>query len=283
MVEKTKILIIGASGLLGSAFLKKFSEKYETYGTYCNNKFDKGLYYDFTKNDLSIFKKIKPNIVIHSGGITDVDLCEIKKELAYSVNVEGTKNIIEGCRLNDSKLIYISTDFVFDGEKGNYKEDDIPNPINHYAKTKLESENLIKNSGLKYLIIRVSFLYDTKDNKKFIHFVINKLKNNEEVNAIVDHIRTPTLVEDIAYTLEALIRKNRTGIYHVSGSEVLSNYETALKIADVFNFNKKLVKPIYAKDFKQTALRPRNTSLNTEKLKKENIVMSNLTEGLKKI
>lgn len=281
--SKTKILIIGASGLLGSKIYEKFSERYKVIGTYSKNKDNKLYPYDITKKDLTIFKEIKPGVVVHAAGITKLDPCETNKEKAYKVNVEGTENIIKGCKLNNSKIVYFSTDFVFDGKKGNYKEEDSTNPLSYYAKTKLKSEELVKNSGLDYIIARVAVLYGAKQNNKLVSWCINQLKNQEYVTLIADHIRTPTLVDDVAEALNVLIQKNKTGLYHVAGSEKLSAFSMGVRIAEVFNFDKKYLKPITSHRFKQIAPRPRDSSLNIEKLQKEGIKMLSFVEGLKKI
>lgn len=283
MTAKTKILIIGASGLLGSKIYEKFLENYKTIGTYSKNK-EKNLYfYDMMQKDLTIFKEIKPNIVIHTAGLTKLDPCETNKEETYKINVAGTENIIKGCKLNNSKIVYISTDFVFDGKKGNYNEEDITNPLSYYAKTKLKSEEIVKNSGLDYIIARVAVLYGAKQNNKLVSWCVDNLKNQEYVTLIADHIRTPTLVDDIAKALNVLIQKNRTGTYHIAGSEKLSAFSMGVRIAEVFNFDKKYLKPITANRFKQIAPRPKDSSLNIKKLQAEGIRMSSFTEGLNKI
>lgn len=283
MVAKTKILIIGASGLLGSKIYEKFSKHYKLIGTYSKNKHDNIYHYGLTKKDLTIFKETKPDIVIHTAGMTKLDPCETNKEEAYKVNVEGTENIVKGCKLNNSKIIYLSTDFVFDGKKGDYKEEDETNPLSYYAKTKLKSEELIKNSGLDYIIPRVAVLYGAKQNNKLVSWCIDQLKNKEYVTLIADHIRTPTLVDNVAEALNVLIQKNKQGTYHIAGSEKLSAFSMGVRIAEVFNFDKKYLKPITSHRFQQIAPRPRDSSLNIEKLQKEGIKMSSFVEGLRKI
>ncbi|MBU4502674.1 MAG: dTDP-4-dehydrorhamnose reductase [Nanoarchaeota archaeon] len=283
MVAKTKILIIGASGLLGSKLYEQLSEQYKIIGTCFKNK-AKNLYtYDLAKKNLTIFKETKPDIVIHTAGITDVDYCETNQEEAYKINVAGTEKVIQGCKLNDSKLIYLSTDFIFDGKKGSYIEEDLPNPLNYYGKTKLKSEQLVKGSGLNYIIARTSFLYGSKQNKKFVSWCINKLNNEEYITLIADHMRTPTLVDDIAEALNALILKKRQGTYHLTGSEKLSPFSMAVRIAEIFNFDKKYLKPITSHKLNWAAQRPKNTSLNIQKLQQEGIQMSSFVEGLEKI
>ena len=283
MIAETKILIIGASGLLGSKLYEKLSENYKVIGTYSQNKQEGLRFYDITNKDLTIFQETKPDIVIHTAGITKLDPCETNQELAHKINVEGTENIIQGCKLNNSKLIYISTDFVFDGKKGNYKEEDITNPLSCYGKTKLKSEELVKNSGLDYIIARVAVLYGAKQNNKLVSWCVEQLRKKEYTNLIADHMRTPTLVDDIAEALHILILNKRRGIYHVAGSETLSAFSIGVRIAEEFNFEKKYLKPITSHKFKQIAQRPKDSSLNTEKLQLEGIKMSSFVEGLRKI
>ncbi len=282
-MTKKKIQIIGATGFLGSKIYQDFSQNYKVTGTYFKNKNPYMRPYDLTKFDLTLFKEIKPNIVIHTAAMTDVDECETNPQKAYQINVEGTKNVIEGCRINNSKLIYISTDFVFDGKAGDYKETDLPNPLNFYAKTKLKAEQIVKDSGLNYIIARVAVLYGQNDSQKFVNWCINKLRNQKQVFLINDHIRTPTLIDDISSALEELIERKFQGIIHITGPEKLSAYQMGIKIAETFGLNKKYIKSITSDKFKQKAERPKDSSLNIEKLQHEGIKMSKFIEGLKKI
>jgi len=278
-----KILVIGASGLLGSKLFEKLSEDFMIVGTYSKNRSGGLYYYDMTDMTSKIFDEVKPDIVIHAAGMTNVDSCEKNKEKAYKINVEGTKNIIYGCKLNESKLIYISTDFLFDGRKGNYDEMDKPNPLNYYARTKLKAENLIRDSGLDYIIARVAALYGARDNEKFVNWCINQLRKEEYITLVADHTKTPTFVDDIAEALRVLIMKNKQGTYNIAGSESISPFSMGVKIAEVFGFDKKYLKPITSHRFVQKAQRPKNTSLNIGKLEKEGIQMSGFAEGLKKM
>jgi len=282
---KTKVLVIGASGLLGSKLYEHFStlQDYQVIGTGLKYH-DRGLrYYDITSKDFSLFKETKPDVVIHSAGVTNVDYCEKNQEEAGKVNFEGTENVIEACKLNNSKLVYFSTDFVFDGKKGDYKEEDAPNPLSYYARTKLKSEQIVKNSGLDYLILRVAVLYSAKQNGKFVDWCITQLRTKHYIDLVADHIRTPTLVDDIAQALDFLLKNKKSGIYHVAGSERLSAYSMGLRIAEVFNLEKEYIKPILSNKFKQPAQRPRDSSLNTQKLRSDGIKMSGFVEGLEKI
>ena len=273
-----KIFITGGSGLLGGALVKFFDDQYQTY-------YPPKEVMDLTNKEqvLNFFELSKPDIVIHSACLTDVDYCELNQEEAYGVNVVGTRNIIEACKKMNATLVYISTDFIFDGEKGNYNEEDITKPINYYGKTKFMAEIAVKNSGLRHLIARVSVLYGNYPNKKFVRFVIDKLGKGHEVTVVKDHYGSPTLVDDIAYAIHELLKKEKSGVYHVAGSEKLSRFQMALKIAEHFGFDDSLIKETSANSFKQPAQRPKDSSLSIEKLKMEGIIMSSFSDGIKKI
>jgi len=283
-----RVLIIGASGFVGEKVYNILSKTFEVIGTYSTKK-----KYDFEQLDISdkdsvlkIIRRIRPDVVIHTAGITNVDFFEENPEEICRVNVQGTKNIIDGCLEIDSKLVYISTDYVFDGEIGDYKEEYKPSPISAYGNAKLEEEELVKKSNLKYLILRISVPYgvNSRDNKQtFEKWVINNLRSNKEIKVIDDQFNTPTLIDDIANAIKKLIELKRTGVYHVTGSERISRYDFAVKIAEVFNLNKNLIKRVKTKDLSWKAKRPKDSSLNISKLKNENIYMSNINEGLNKM
>jgi dTDP-4-dehydrorhamnose reductase len=283
-----KILVIGAAGFVGEKLYNILSKDFEVIGTYYAEKKYNFKYLDMSNREsvIKLISKTKPHVVIHTAGITNVDFFEENPNEIKRVNIQGIKNIIEGCLKTNSKLICISSDYVFDGEKGNYIEEDKPNPISAYGKAKLEEEELVKNSGLNYLILRIAVPYgynSLSDKQTFEKWVINNLKNNKEIKVIDDQYNTPTLIDDIANAAKRLIELNRTGIYHVTGSERISRYDFALKVAEIFNLDKKLIKKVKTKDLNWKAKRPKDSSLNIDKLKKLGIKMSNINEGLSKM
>lgn len=280
-----KVLVTGAAGFLGTKVMKLLKDDFDLIKT--DKEGRKGsLKMDITDMDevISVLNKEKPDVVLHIASVTDVDRCEVERGLAKKINVDGTNNMILACKAINAKIVYVSTDFVFDGKKGDYKEEDKPNPLSYYAETKLEAENLVRKSGLKYLIIRPEVLYGYNGDgseRSFSNWVYTSLKEKKEIKVVDDHFNTPTLVDDIAEAIKILIKKNKEGIYHVAGPERLSRYEMALKIADAFGFDKGLIKPIKTAELKQKAKRPRDSSLNTEKLKREGIMMHKFKDGLK--
>jgi dTDP-4-dehydrorhamnose reductase len=284
-----KVLLLGSRGYLGS-YLVKYAPKDITLIVSARDKEHYIGKFEFLELDITnreqVIKeiaKLKPYVVINAAANALPDLAEEKKEWTYSVNVTGVSNIIEGCKKSNSKLIHISTDYVFSGEKGNYTEEDVTKPVNYYGETKLEAEKLVKSSGLKYLICRTSVLYGLKlDYQRRVLFyeVYDKLKENKDVIVQETQIASPTLVDDLALCIYKMLDFEKSGIYHTSSSNPVSRYEYAIKLAEIFNLDKKLIKPVQM--VKKTAVRPLNTSLNTSKVQKDfKVKFRTIEDGLK--
>jgi len=282
-------LVTGASGLLGNKIVELAKNDYTVIPLHKTKPLhSNSLKLDITKaiEVLNLFSKLKPDAVIHTASETNVDKCEIQKDHALKVNVEGTRNVASACSKLGAKLIYISTDYVFDGEKGNYNEQDKPNPINYYGVTKLEGEKQVTQNCQKYFILRTSVLYGWHPWKQnFATWVINQLKQDKEITVVEDHYNTPTLADNLAeITLEA-IQKDLQGLYHASGSERISRYAFAKQIAKAFNLDQNLVKPIKMSQLTAwVAKRPKDSSLNTDKIQKKlKTKPLNVTEGLNRM
>ncbi|MBI5122296.1 SDR family oxidoreductase [Candidatus Roizmanbacteria bacterium] len=289
MQEKIKIFGIGISGLVGSRIVELLKDKY----IFNNLSLDTGV--DITNPEtLDIIRKDQEHpIVLHLAALADVDGCERDKDLgeesmAYKINVGGTQNVIDACKNTNKKIIYISTDFVFDGEntpERGYTEEDMPNPINWYAKTKLLGEEAVKNSGLSSLIVRIAYPFQQKEfelKKDFVHAILGRLQSGQVVKAVTDHVMTPTFIDDLATGIDVLIAKNETGISHVVGDSFVTPFEAAQKIADTFGFDKSLIqKTTRAEYFQGRAPRPFNLSMNNAKIKKLGVKMKTFEDGLK--
>jgi dTDP-4-dehydrorhamnose reductase len=224
--------------------------------------------------------------VIHAAAETNVDKCETQKEHAWNVNVEGTRNVAEACAEVNTKLIHISTDYVFDGEKGFYNEEDKPNPANYYGFTKLEGEKQVIECCKNYVILRTSVLYGCHPWKQnFATWIINKLKQQQEIAVVEDHYNTPTLADNLAEMAVEVTEKDLRGLYHTSGRERISRCEFAKQIAKTFNLNADLVKPVkMSESTAWIAKRPKDSSLNTGKIQKQLITKPlNIAEGLNKM
>ncbi len=284
------IFTIGGSGLVGSRIVELLSDRHKFTDLSLTNGVD--------ITDPSSLNTVKNdsehNVVILLAAKADVDGCEKDKELgengaAWKINVGGVQNVVEACKDTNKKIIYISTDFVFNGEntpEGGYTEEDIPNPINWYAETKFRGEEVVKNSGLPFIIARIAYPYRKEFDLKvdLVRAIKNRLTEHKPITAITDHIMTPTFIDDIAYALDKLIETNQTGIFHVTGNQSLTPYDLAVLIAEKFGLDKSLIsKTTRAEYFAGRAPRPFNVSMNNEKIKGLGISMKTIGEGLEAI
>ncbi len=283
-----KVLIIGASGQVGKALMKKLLKNFDVIGTYYSNQ-ENGLLYSLLHLNISdrdevkaIFNKIKPDVVILTSALTNVDYCEEHKNIAEEINILGTRNVVEECKKINAKLVFLSTEYVFDGKNGPYTEKDKENPINVYGKTKLIGENIVKELE-NYTIIRTVTVYNLGyDKKNFLNQLILNLKANKETKVPSDQISTPTNADNLAEAITLLIIKDKRGIYNVVGSERISRYEFAVKAAKIFNLNADLIKPVKTSFLNQKAKRPLNAGLKIDKLNNgTGISMYDAEQGLK--
>jgi dTDP-4-dehydrorhamnose reductase len=279
-----KILITGVSGQLGTE-IYNFS-KHKNFGIYLNHtpeKLDKSMAkVDITdKNQIFAYiESIRPDWVIHCAAITDIDLCEEDKEIAWKTNVIGTKNIVDACLSFGSKLLFVSTDYVFDGSKGLYKEEDTLNPINFYGKTKCMGEWLVEYLP-HYIIVRTSMLFSPRKGK-FVKWVLEEAKKGEVYGAI-DIYSSPTLASELAECILTLIEKDVRGIYHAAGSERVSRYELIKKFVTAFGYDSSIVKPITLSELKLKAKRLHDSSLDISKVRNMGIKFSDIDGAIKKL
>jgi dTDP-4-dehydrorhamnose reductase len=290
-MSKTKAFGIGISGLVGSRIAEVLQDKY----VFDNLSLDTGV--DITKPEtLDVVRRDTEHpIVLHLAAKADVDGCEQDKELgeqgqAYQFNVVGTQNVVNACKEGGKKIIYISTDFVFDGEKladESYTEDEHPHPVNWYAQTKYLGEEVVKNANSPFVIARIAYPYRKDDfaaKKDFVHAILGRLQSGQPVAAVTDHIMTPTYLDDIAYALYALIHNDAEGIYHVVGSQSITPYDAAVLLAERFNLDKSLISQTTRSEFfKDRAERPFNLRLNNDKITKLGVKMRSFQEGLEEI
>ncbi len=268
-----RFLITGGSGLLGSKVAEKaITDGYQVYSGFNQHKTRAGIpvRLDICKKEVvhKVFNKIKPKIVVHTAAITNVDKCEEDKELAWKVNVEGTKRIVELSRERGAFLIYVSTDYVFSGKEGMYKEMDETEPINYYGATKLEGEKTVAALTAEWCIARPSVIYGSvpaAGKINFVLWVLDKLRKGEQIKIITDQYISPTFNTNLAEMIIEVARRRLTGVYHLSGATPINRYDFACLIAETFELDKNLIKPAKSEEMNWNAERPKNTSLNVEK------------------
>jgi dTDP-4-dehydrorhamnose reductase len=294
-----KLLIIGSTGLVGSKVATLAAKHgFESYNTQHTRKEPSPDFVELDITDreatLASVGKIQPRAIVNTAAVTNVDYCETHKEDAQRVNVDGVKNLAEAARENRSRLIHVSTDYVFDGTVGHYEEADTPNPIQHYGRTKLEAEKVV-SSLPSFAIARPSVIFgwspvhstgESGSSKpmNFAMFVLDKLKRHETVKAVRDQYASPTFADNLGEALLRLARAQENGIFHTAGRSCLSRYEFAIKLAEVFGYSVKQVEPVYASEFKQVAVRPRNSCLRVEKAEKSlGMSLFNAEQGVKEM
>jgi dTDP-4-dehydrorhamnose reductase len=287
------IFITAGSGLLGKALLETCPDEFKLNATYFPNKpdsFPESVNFfelNITDRDkvLKCIKKIKPDVIIHTAAIGNVDFCEKNKDISWITNVDGTKNIIEAARECNSEIIYISSNAVFDGSNPPYKEEDEINPISYYGETKVICERLVKNSGLKNVIIRAILMYgwnNPLERQNMVTWILDSISKGVQLKIVNDIYSNPLLSLNCADAIWAVIKKEKTGIFHVAGSNCVSRYDFALKIAEIFDLNKNMLAPVPNSYFTEIAPRPCNTCLCTDKMEQELKIRSiGIEEGLK--
>ncbi|KIO75258.1 dTDP-4-dehydrorhamnose reductase [Pedobacter lusitanus] len=276
------VLVTGSNGLLGQKITeaiiagKQFNLVATSKG---GNRFKSTQGYEYAEMDIldpvsvsNVLKQYKPDAVIHTAALTNVDKCETEKELAYALNVEAVKTLITICEEYNIQLVHLSTDFIFDGANGPYKESDEPNPLSYYGQTKLEAEELIKNSGCKWAILRTIIVYGIISDESRSNIVLwakGALEKGTPINVVNDQWRMPTLAEDLAAACLAVVEKDAQGVFNVSGKDMMSIAELVSRVADFWQLNKELITEISAGTLNQAAKRPVKTGFILDKTIKE--------------
>lgn len=280
-MSKKKILITGSNGLLGQKLVSLL---------YSTQDFDfvatargenrivsvQGFTYrsmDVTLESdvLKVISEEKPDFVIHTAAMTNVDQCEDEKELCDKLNVDAVSYLVKACEQIDAHLIHLSTDFIFDGEDGPYDEDSVvPNPVSYYGESKLKAENVLFNSTCKWSIARTVLVFGITEGmsrSNIILWVKSSIESGKEINVVTDQFRSPTLAEDLAMGCYLIAKKEALGIYNISGEEVLTPYEMAIQTADFFKLDKSFINKTDGSKFKQRAKRPPKTGFDITKAK----------------
>jgi dTDP-4-dehydrorhamnose reductase len=280
-----RVLIIGL-GFLGRKMVKVFqAHGFQVFSADLSD--GQSLELDMTDHESvqRVFEEAKPEVVVLTAGLTNVDACEENPEQCLKVNVKGTANVVEACRRFKAKMIFISTDFVFDGEKGDYLEDDPAQPLNVYGRSKLEAEKIVASLP-GHLILRTSTLYGFNgldDKTNFVKWVIAQLKEGNKIKVVSDQITSPTLIDDLAEAIARLIEQKEEGVFHAVGCESLSRYDFAKKIIEVFELDESLLEETDSRQFVQKAKRPKDSSLNNSKLESKGISMRGCFPGLQEM
>lgn len=259
-----KVLVVGALGMLGHDLLKVFAKGYEVIGV------DKEEV-DITRQSatLKIIKEIAPQVVINAAGYTDVDGCEKKMRKAFAVNGEGARNLAKGCREIGAKLVYVSTDYIFDGAKKTpYRESDTPNPLNIYGESKLMGERYVEDLLDDFLIVRTQWLYG-QHGRNFVETILALARERAQIEVVHDQKGSPTYTADLSKAIAALVRKNLKGAFHVSNKGSCSWYDFALEIVRLAGVTGVEIVPVSSTDLNRPAKRPLYSVFSCQRLEQE--------------
>ncbi|MEK6480161.1 dTDP-4-dehydrorhamnose reductase [Catalinimonas sp. 4WD22] len=278
-----KILITGANGLLGQKLIALLTHA-KGIEVVATSRGENVNYYDlpeyhFRSLDITdreqvnqIIEEEKPDVIVHTAAMTNVDACEQNQSECWEVNVVAVEWLLEAAKEINAFFIHLSTDFVFSGSNGPLAEDESPAPVNYYGKSKVEAELLVQQSEVKHAIVRTALVYGvapSMSRSNIVLWVKESLENGKSIKVVDDQYRTPTLAEDLAQACWLIAQKKAQGIFHISDEEVFTPYELAIMVAEHFNLDKSLISRTDSSEFKQPARRPPKTGFIIEKAKKE--------------
>ncbi len=277
-----RILVTGSNGLLGQKLVKLLAnkEEIELFATSKGaNRISKQEGYSYQSLDITneqevntVFNSFKPTVVINTAAMTNVDACENDKELCWDLNVNAVKYQIAAAEKHQAHFIHLSTDFVFDGEAGPYKEEDVPNPLSYYGKSKYEAEKLVQNAKTKWSIVRTIIVYGVVEDMSRSNIVLwakEALEKGNPLTIVDDQFRSPTLAEDLAMGCWLIAEKGAEGIYHISGKDTMSIIELVNRVADFYGLDKSIITPISSSSLNQAAKRPPKTGFVLDKAIKD--------------
>ncbi len=274
-----RIFITGCNGLLGQKLTLLLAKHNHIFGVDLQTRMhlrDAPCEYftqDITRRDevLELALKIRPNYIINTAAMTDVDGCEVQKDRCWRINVLAVDHLIRAAKKVKAHLIHISSDYVFDGTHPPYREEDPTKPLGFYGKSKLASENILRGADVPHTIIRTQVLYGVGDNIRpnFVDFVLQRLQSVGVIKIVEDQRGNPTLADDLASGIARVMQLQKEGIFHISGSESVTRYEFARRIAAEFGENPDRIQPIKTSELVQKSPRPADSTFALDKIARE--------------
>ncbi|MDQ3705916.1 MAG: NAD(P)-dependent oxidoreductase [Chloroflexota bacterium] len=266
----TNHLIIGASGQVGEYLVRAAANAgFESVGTYQTHEVE-GMRHLDIRNEAqisSLLEELQPTVVYLPASLANVDYCELHPEEGYAINVEGVRNVVQAVNKTPAKLVYFSSDYVFDGKAGPYAEEDPTNPICEYGVQKVLAEHYVALHARDYIVVRTTVVYGwERQGKNFIYRLLNTLTAGEVLRVPVDQVGSPTYSPDLSRAVVDLAISDAQGVYHVVGPELANRYEFACEAAKVFGLDTNLVQPVTTEELRQTAKRPLKAGMKIEKV-----------------
>jgi len=292
-MDTERILVIGSNGLLGQKVAEQLvrgSAARITLASVEDVPVRDLLSTEYIRLDLTVRKDVRevvgtvnPDVIINCAAMTNVDACETERDMAWKINVSGVEHLVEAARGKGATIVHVSSDYVFDGKSGPYTEDDRPEPLSYYGKSKLASENALRTSGLPHFIARTMVLYGIAPGVKanFALWLIKSLNAGQTVRIVDDQIGNPTLVDDLAFGLLRAVELGKSGVYNIAGRDIVTRFEFAVRLAKFFGLDPKLIHPIKTAQLRQPAVRPLRSGLITLKAEVDlGLKPSTIEEGL---
>lgn len=276
-----KILVTGCNGLLGQKLVELVSSQPDYYliATAKSKLIPDLPRGEFRQLDITdsnsveeVISKTKPDVVINTAAMTQVDQCEFEKEKCWQANVTAVEYLVSACKKHNAHFVHVSTDFIFDGTHGPLDENEEPNPLSYYGESKLAGEQAVQKSDISWAILRTVLVFGvTKDMSRsnIVLWVKKSLEEGKTINVVNDQWRTPTLAEDLAQGCFLAAKKKAKGVYNISGAEMMTPYDIAIATADFFKLNKSLIQQTDSTKFTQPAKRPPKTGFIIDKAKRE--------------
>jgi len=276
-----RILVTGSNGLLGQKLTRLLQEDENVYLIATARgksalSIDRGEFHSLdisNGSDVeSVLRSTKPDVIINTAAMTQVDDCETQREACWKANVTAVEHLVKSCHALHIHLVHVSTDFIFDGTHGPLDENAIPRPVNYYGESKLAAEKIIESSSISWSILRTVLVFGITNDlsrSNIVLWVKNSLEQQKTIQVVNDQWRTPTLAEDLAKGCYLAAKKRARGIYNISGKDFLSPYDIAIKTAKFFKLDKSLIKPTDSTKFVQPAKRPPTTGFIIEKARRE--------------
>jgi len=273
-----RILVTGSNGLLGQKITERVlaQSDFELTATAKGpNRYPVTSGYTYAEMNIldpenvrQVLKQYRPDAIIHTAAMTNVDTCEEERALAYALNVEAVRTLVNLCESLQIQLVHLSTDFIFDGASGPYKEEAESNPLSYYGQTKVEAERLLQHSTAHWVILRTILVYGIVSDMSRSNIVLwakGALEKGQPLNIVNDQWRMPTLAEDLAEICLLAVEKSAQGIYNASGKDMMSVSELVARVADYFKLDKSLINEVSGATLKQKAQRPAKTGFDLSK------------------
>jgi len=279
-------LLITSCGLVGATFVRVLAEQ----GCRCAESYypgvdePRGRAVDIASEEsvTDLFAQTQPRTVILSAALTNVEFCQENRDIAWKINVNGARNVARACKAERARLVFFSSDYVFDGAAGPYSETDAPHPISVYGETKLAAESFIRETLEDHLIVRTTIVYGYEAlGKNFCYRLINTLKAGQRIKVPADQSGSPTYARNLVEIVVDLLNKGRTGVYNVVGKDLVDRYEFSKRVCRVFGLDESLLDPVTTRELAQKAPRPLKAGLRMDKVMRESsVAVMGVDDGL---